>query len=579
MRILLIASAFNSMTQRVFVELDDLGYDVACTVACNGQQMRDAVDDVRPDLVVAPYLKTAIPEDVWQALPCLIVHPGIRGDRGPSSLDWAILRGRDTWGVTVLQAAEEFDAGDIWASREFALGDRPKSALYRDEVADAAVAALLEAIEGYADGTLTPVALDYDDPSVEGRLERPMKQPDRAIDWSAPTDEVLRRMRCADSTPGVLDTIFGQDYHLFGGHREGTLRGRPGDVLGHRDGAICRATGDGAVWITHLRPIHRGEQPAVKLPAATVLASKLTGFPERPIAPDAACDADTWREIRYEEHGEVGALYFDFYNGAMSTDQCDRLRAAYEVAKTRPTKVIVLHGGADLWSNGIHLNVIETAVRPSAESWANITAMDDLVREIIATPSHIVIAAMAGNAGAGGVPLALAADQVLARSGVVLNPHYKGMGLFGSEYWTYLLPARVGTDVALELTESCLPISARHANAIGLIDHVVGGSCADFRAQVHHLAAEIAYSEDIDRRLRDKRDARLRDERSRPLSSYRFVELTRMQRDFAGSGYRQAREAFVRKVASDAPFTHPSAVGSVIYGTAGSRSAREALAS
>ncbi len=577
MRILLIASAFNSMTQRVFVELDDLGYDVACSVASNGDQMRDAVAEFDPELVVAPYLKTAIPEDVWRALPCLIVHPGIRGDRGPSSLDWAILRGRETWGVTVLQAAEEFDAGDIWASREFAVGDRPKSALYRGEVADAAVEAVLEAIEGYRDGTLVPEPLDYGDPRVEGSLERPMKQDDRAIDWAASTQDVLRRLRCSDSTPGVVDTIFGQRYHMFGGHAEGSLTGRAGDVLGTRDGAICRATGDGAVWITHLRPESKGGRAPVKLPAATVLARKLTGFPERTVAIDEELDTPTWREIRYEEHGEVGALHFDFYNGAMSTEQCSRLRAAFEHARSRPTKVIVLHGGEDLWSNGIHLNVIETAVLPAAESWANINAMDDLVREILETSSHIVISAMAGNAGAGGVPLALAADTVCARPGVVLNPHYKGMGLFGSEYWTYLLPGRVGKDRALELTNSCLPISACSAEAISLIDHVMGCDSDSFRHQVMHMAAEIAYSDGFEERLRDKRAARMRDERARPLSSYRFVELTQMQRDFSGQAYQQARETFVRKLPTNKPFTHPSAAGSVIRSVP-ARQAEAALA-
>jgi hypothetical protein len=33
--------------------------------------------------------------------------------------------------------------------------------------------------------------------------------------------------------------------------------------------------------------------------------------------------------------------------------------------------------------------------------------------------------------------------------GVMLNPHYKNMGnLYGSEYWTYLLPRRVGEEGA-----------------------------------------------------------------------------------------------------------------------------------
>ena len=61
------------------------------------------------------------------------------------------------------------------------------------------------------------------------------------------------------------------------------------------------------------------------------------------------------------------------------------------------------------------------------------------------TDTHLTVAALQGNAAAGGVFLALAADRVLARSGIVLNPHYRNMGnLYGSEYWTYLLPRRVG---------------------------------------------------------------------------------------------------------------------------------------
>ena len=64
---------------------------------------------------------------------------------------------------------------------------------------------------------------------------------------------------------------------------------------------------------------------------------------------------------------------------------------------------------------------------------------------MIETDSHLVVSALTGDAAAGGVPFALAADYVLAREDVVLNPYYGHMGgLYGSEYWTYLLPRRVG---------------------------------------------------------------------------------------------------------------------------------------
>jgi hypothetical protein len=50
---------------------------------------------------------------------------------GPSSLDWAIMTGAGRWGVTVLQANAEMDAGDIWASAEFTMPGGSKSSVYR----------------------------------------------------------------------------------------------------------------------------------------------------------------------------------------------------------------------------------------------------------------------------------------------------------------------------------------------------------------------------------------------------------------------------------------------------------------
>jgi putative two-component system hydrogenase maturation factor HypX/HoxX len=209
--------------------------------------------------------------------------------------------------------------------------------------------------------------------------------------------------------------------------------------------------------------------------------------------------------------------------------------------------VIVLIGGRDLWSNGIDLNAIEAAASPELESWININAMDDLVREIITTDSHWVISALAGNAGAGGVTLALGTDNVYARTGIVLNPHYQGMSLYGSEYWTYLLPRRVGHQQALQLTENCLPISTRRAKAIGLIDDAFGSDLAEFRDEIRQSAESLARSVDLERRLHLKRQARQTDERTKPLRAYRDEELDKMAINFGDPRYDQSRQAFVYK--------------------------------
>jgi putative two-component system protein, hydrogenase maturation factor HypX/HoxX len=551
MRILLIASAYNSMTQRVHAELADRGHEVSVELALGDEVMRDGVRQYDPDLVIAPMLTTAIPADIWSARPCFIVHPGPMGDRGPSSLDWAIMGGAVRWGVTVLQANAQMDAGDIWASVTFAMPGCSKSSAYRTEVADAAVEAVLLAVDRFVTGRYRPERLDYSRPDVTGQCRPPCRQADRRIDWLAePTEAVLAKLRAADSSPGVLDMIGDTECHLFGGHPEDELRGQPGTILARRDGAICRATADGAVWIPQLRrrPVPGGPG-TFKLPATLALRSSLDGVPEVPAPLTLPPGRGTYRQISYRESGAVGYLEFSFPGGAMSTGQCRRLLAAYRHAQARPVKVIVLGGPRDFFGNGIHLNVIQAAGDPAAESWRNINAIDDVVHAILTNTGQLTVAALAGNAAAGGLMLALAADQVWCRAGAVLNPHYRLMGLHGSEYWTYTLPRRVGAGEAARLTQACLPVSPGSALRSGLVDHVIAGDAAGFRAQVAAMAEQLVRSPAYPALLTTKARQLAAAEKQRPLAAYRAAELAVMSRNFSDprEPYAHLRQAFVYK--------------------------------
>jgi len=552
MRILLLTHAFNSLTQRLFGDLRDRGHDVSVEFDINDRVTEEAVALFGPELVIAPFLKRAIPESVWRAHRCIVLHPGVPGDRGPSALDWAITRDERTWGVTAMQANGEMDAGDIWASVPFAMRRTTKSSLYRNEVTDAAGEAIAQALRRLEEPEFRPKPLDYTHGDIEGRWRPPMSQGDRAIDWEHDgTEAILRKVRAADGAPGVLDTIAGERCYLYGAHADGRLRGKvPGAILAQRDGAICLATRDAAVWITHLK--RADETGTFKLPAATALDGRLVNVTEDVLPVHRTVDHATWREIEYVERGPVGFLHFRFYNGAMSTTQCVRLRRAYRYARSRPTRVIALMGGDDFWSNGIDLNAIEASGRPAEESWRNINAMNDLVRDIIETPRQLTIAALAGNAGAGGVFLALAADRVMARDGIVLNPHYKSMGnLYGSEYWTYLLPRRVGASAVPIVVDNRLPLGVRRAAAIGLVDQCVNPDGAPFATAVEDVALALARYKRFGGLLDAKNARRARDEARKPLAAYRNEELGRMRLNFFGfdPSYHVARYNFVRKIA------------------------------
>jgi len=160
------------------------------------------------------------------------------------------------------------------------------------------------------------------------------------------------------------------------------------------------------------------------------------------------------------------------------------------------------------------------------------------------------VAALRGNAGAGGAFLALAADRVMAASGVLLNPHYKNMGnLYGSEYWTYLLPKRVGAAGVEAVMGRRLPIGARRAAEMGLIDGCLDRRGEGLDAAIRAFAQDLA-GVGFEARLDEKNRRRRADEAEKPLDSYRREELERMRLNFFGfdPSYHVARYHFIRKL-------------------------------
>ncbi len=261
----------------------------------------EAVALARPDLIIAPFLKRRIPESVWRHHRCIVMHPGIVGDRGPSALDWAIVDGETRWGVTALEANADMDAGDVWASVEFPMRDASKSSLYRNEVTEAAVVALHATLERLARGE-APRPLAQLEDSARGRARPLMRQRDRALDWRRDdTATVLRKIRAADGSPGVADELRGDPVHLFDAHREGRLRARfadaaPGTVIAQRDGAVLRRDARRR-RLDHARLARRGRRARVQAAGGDGARGRLAGVPEIALPPEAVVDHPTWRPI------------------------------------------------------------------------------------------------------------------------------------------------------------------------------------------------------------------------------------------------------------------------------------------
>lgn len=549
MKILLLCSVFNALARRLFVDLREAGHKVAVTFEADLGATLTRIDETRPDIVVAPILRRAIPAQVLARLPCLVIHPGPPGDAGPQALDHAILTRQAQWGVTVRRAAPELNAGPVCAARSFPMRRASKSSLYAREVVDAASACVTEALAGFAEGRAPapPPA-----PWWRGRIgER-----DRMVSFEQDdADSILRKIASADGAPGALALVGGRHVHLYDAHPEGALTGPPGAVLARREGALCLAARRGAVWIGHARsPAMAGATGGFKQAAATLLARESSGAPHSPMpAPAVAPAAPTLQDITYREADGVGALRFDFYNGGMGALQARRLGDAMDLAAARPTRVLVLQGGERFWSTGIDLMSVEAAREPAAEAWDAANAFADLMLRLIGMTDKLTFAALSGGAAAGGMFLALACDEVLARRGALLTAH--GLTAEGGAcagYSAYLASRRLNPTLAASVLGARRPVGVDAALRTGLVDRIGPPAATDFAAWAAEQARAAAADPELSRRLVAKAARRAEDEARQPLASWREREMERLRGLLfdPGSAFHQARRDFLARPGS-----------------------------
>jgi len=536
MRVTLLITTFNSISQAYYTYLKDRGFLVDVVYAICDKQMIKEVFEFAPDVVICPFLKKFVPAEIFTKIATYILHPGIIGDKGAYSLDNAIREDKKEWGVVILRANGEFDGGDIYADVNFSMRDTYKASLYRVEVFEASLKALEILLANLKDRDFTPKK------QLQTYKHLQLTQLHRKIDWQTDTTKtILKKIYMSDSYPGVLDEILGIECYLYGVWVEDKLRGRqPKEILAKRDGAICISTVDGAIWITHLKEIK-----GFKLPATYVLKDRLKGIKEDRLPLIFDKSYKTFYEISCDMVGEVAYLYFNFHNGAFRAEQCIRLKYAFEYLK-ESAKVIVLMGGDDFFSNGINLNILEDSQKNGEDGWSNINAINDLVKTIIFADNVITVASLSKNAGAGGVFLATACDYVVGQRGRVLNPHYKTLGLSGSEYHTYSLTKRVGLEKAKELLEECLPISIDEAFNIKLIDKVF--EVKNYKQELEYFVDGLLDDEVYDEFLWIKEE--FLEENAEFINSCKEDELKNMYPEFwdKTSLFHTLRYEFVYKI-------------------------------
>lgn len=188
--------------------------------------------------------------------------------RGAAPIHWAIIRGHEATGITIMRMVEALDAGPILMQvREPILLEETVTDL-TVRLSELGAEALIEAL-ALLDG-LEAKPQDDDDATYAPMITREVAH----VDWSRPATEVVNLVRGLDAIPGAW-TIHNGDAELkvyrpktadpdaVGGAVAGTRSNggtgvEPGLVLatepGRAEEGLLVACGEGAVWIREVKP-------------------------------------------------------------------------------------------------------------------------------------------------------------------------------------------------------------------------------------------------------------------------------------------------------------------------------------
>jgi len=230
-----------------FIEIDDV----------NASEIVEKIAGYEPDLIVVIAFGQKI-GDVLNKLPpkgSINVHSSLLPKyRGAAPINWAIINGETTTGISIITLSENMDAGQILAQSQTDIAADETAGQLHDRLAKIAAPLLLNTIAQIADGTAVYTEQDHDKATCAPKL----KKSDGFLDFDQPAEVLARKIRGFWPWPGASANYVshksGKSIRVtiamaeVGAVRESAL---PAGTLDESLNLIC---GSGALEIKKIKP-------------------------------------------------------------------------------------------------------------------------------------------------------------------------------------------------------------------------------------------------------------------------------------------------------------------------------------
>jgi methionyl-tRNA formyltransferase len=161
-------------------------------------------------------------------------HPSLLPKyRGPSSINWPIIRGDARTGLTIFRPNDGLDEGPVILQKETAISpDDTLGTVYFDRLFPMGVKAMLEAADLVIAGKHREVVQDESQATYEGWC----RKAEARLNWANPVDFIYNTIRGCNPAPGAWTTLGGQELQIFDARKHpvrtfSAVKGKIGEVV------------------------------------------------------------------------------------------------------------------------------------------------------------------------------------------------------------------------------------------------------------------------------------------------------------------------------------------------------------
>ncbi|SFK94957.1 methionyl-tRNA formyltransferase [Shimia haliotis] len=239
----------------VHARAEELGLEVRHPVSLRNAEAQAEFAALNADIGVVVAYGLILPQAILDAPKhgCLNIHASLLPRwRGAAPIHRAIMAGDAETGVCIMQMDAGLDTGDVLLRREIAIGATETTAELHDRLSVLGSDAIVDAL------AQLPALEREPQPDAGVTYAEKIDKSEAKIDWSAPAEDVDRKIRGLSPFPGAWTEIDGQRVKLLASQlAEG--QGAAGTVL---DDALTVACGLGAVQLLRLQRAGKGAQDA-----------------------------------------------------------------------------------------------------------------------------------------------------------------------------------------------------------------------------------------------------------------------------------------------------------------------------